>query len=141
LFQILFGVVVFGVFHGLFFLPAMLSIVGPAPYDTAKKMESTSKEADFGRDPTVASHANEAMENDKKVGEATDGPFVLNNVQQKKDEPVNGSVNGDVVNGDVVDGGIANGGIANDAAHANVTAHANEAAPKNGRISVVEVHL
>ena len=104
-------------------------------------MESTSKEADFGRDPTVASHANEAMENDKKVGEATDGPFVLNNVQQKKDEPVNGSVNGDVVNGDVVDGGIANGGIANDAAHANVTAHANEAAPKNGRISVVEVHL
>ena len=96
----------------------MLSIIGPSPYDTAKKMESTSKEADFGREskevPTVASHTNEAMENNaNKVHGGTDGPFILNNLQQSKEEPVNG---------------FANGGIANDTA-------------RNGKVSVVEMHL
>lgn len=32
LFQIFFGVFVFGVFHGLVFLPVLLSLVGPASY-------------------------------------------------------------------------------------------------------------
>lgn len=34
LLQIFFGVFVFGVFHGLVFLPVLLSLVGPAPYST-----------------------------------------------------------------------------------------------------------
>lgn len=33
-FQIFTSVVVFGLFHGLVFLPVILSIVGPEPYDT-----------------------------------------------------------------------------------------------------------
>ncbi|XP_071537135.1 NPC intracellular cholesterol transporter 1 homolog 1b-like [Panulirus ornatus] len=33
-FKIFFGVFVFGVFHGLLFLPVLLSLIGPAPYDT-----------------------------------------------------------------------------------------------------------
>ncbi|XP_071520862.1 patched domain-containing protein 3-like [Panulirus ornatus] len=33
-FKIFFGVFVFGVFHGLVFLPVLLSLIGPAPYQT-----------------------------------------------------------------------------------------------------------
>uniref|UniRef100_A0A0P4W568 SSD domain-containing protein n=2 Tax=Scylla olivacea TaxID=85551 RepID=A0A0P4W568_SCYOL len=32
--QIFFGVFIFGVFHGLVFLPVLLSLIGPAPYST-----------------------------------------------------------------------------------------------------------
>lgn len=117
--------VVFGVFHGLFFLPAVLSIVGPAPYDSAKKMESTSKEADFGREdskdiPAVASHTNKAMENGNAVIPETNGPFILNNLEQsKKESAVNGAVNGTPGNAVRVE---------------------NDTSSK-ARISVVEMHL
>lgn len=42
-FKIFFGVFVFGVFHGLVFLPVLLSLVGPAPYNTVSPalLEST----------------------------------------------------------------------------------------------------
>ncbi|XP_063850802.1 protein patched homolog 1-like isoform X1 [Scylla paramamosain] len=33
-FKIFFGVFIFGVFHGLVFLPVLLSLIGPAPYST-----------------------------------------------------------------------------------------------------------
>lgn len=33
--QIFFGVFIFGVFHGLVFLPVLLSLIGPAPYNTS----------------------------------------------------------------------------------------------------------
>lgn len=120
--------VVFGVFHGLFFLPAVLSIIGPAPYDSAKKMESTSKEAEFGREegkdiPVVASHTNKAIENGNTVLPETNGPFILNNLEQTKNEPaVNGAVNG-AINGTPGNTGTENG------------------ISSKGRISVVGMHL
>lgn len=44
-FQVFVTVVIFGLFHGLVYLPVILSWVGPAPYDTAdpvsKPREST----------------------------------------------------------------------------------------------------
>ena len=120
----MFGVVVFGVFHGLFFLPAVLSIIGPAPYDSAKKMESTSKEADFGREegkdiPVVASHTNKAIENGNTVLPGKNGPFNLNNVEQSKNEP---AANG-IANGTPGNSGTENGTLS------------------KGSISVVEMHL
>ena len=35
-FQVFVTVVIFGLFHGLVYLPVILSWVGPAPYDTAE---------------------------------------------------------------------------------------------------------
>lgn len=35
--QIFFLVVVYGLFHGLVFLPVVLSVLGPRPYDSAVK--------------------------------------------------------------------------------------------------------
>ncbi|XP_028417678.1 patched domain-containing protein 3-like [Dendronephthya gigantea] len=121
-FRILFGVVVFGVFHGLFFLPAILSMIGPAPYESAKKMESTSKEADFGRKErndieNVASHSNEAIETGTEVYPVKNGgPFILNNMQQTNNETLA-------------------------AANAGVDAEGAKDTKPNGRISVVEMHL
>ncbi|CAG0886016.1 unnamed protein product [Cyprideis torosa] len=34
--KVFFGVVVFGLYHGLCFLPVLLSLIGPAPYDSAE---------------------------------------------------------------------------------------------------------
>ena len=123
-FQILFGVVVFGIFHGLFFLPAILSVIGPLPYDSAKKMESTSKEADFGREekdiPTVASHTNEAMSNGNTVHNGTNGAFVFNNFTPQTKDTANN--NGAPVNTNSDDG------------------TSNDTEP-NGKVSIVEMHL
>ena len=40
--QVFLGVVVFGLFHGLIFLPVILSLVGPAPYLTEEEIEKDS---------------------------------------------------------------------------------------------------
>lgn len=37
-----FCVVVYGLFHGLCYLPVLLSVIGPAPYDSAQSYEDKS---------------------------------------------------------------------------------------------------
>jgi hypothetical protein len=101
----------------------VLSIIGPAPYDSAKKMESTSKEADFGREEnkdvsTVASRTNEAMESGNTGHARTNAPFILNNIQKSKDvQPAN-----------VTAHGTANSGTVNDT-------------EPSGKVSIVGMHL
>ena len=47
--QVFFGVVVFGLFHGLIFLPVLLSLVGPAPYLTEDEMKKDSDNTTHGQ--------------------------------------------------------------------------------------------
>ena len=49
LLQVFFGVVVFGLFHGLIFLPVLLSLVGPAPYLTEDEMKKDSDNTTHGQ--------------------------------------------------------------------------------------------
>lgn len=43
--QVLSGVVIFGLFYGLAFLPVILSIIGPAPYTFARERRNLCQES------------------------------------------------------------------------------------------------
>lgn len=94
-------------------------MIGPASYDSAEKMESTSKEANFERkenNKNVASYSNGAIETGTEVYPVKNGgPFVLNNVQQTKNETF--------------------------AANAVADAGGTQENKSNGEISVVEMRL
>ena len=47
--QVFFGVIMFGLFHGLIFLPVILSLVGPAPYLAEEEMEKDSDSTAHGQ--------------------------------------------------------------------------------------------
>lgn len=46
-FQIFFGVVLFGLYHGLVFLPVFLSLLGPQPYPTSMQDHNNSAEEEM----------------------------------------------------------------------------------------------
>ena len=46
-FQLFFLVIVFGLFHGLVFLPALLGLIGPSAYSHVKSTTTTTSEEDF----------------------------------------------------------------------------------------------
>ena len=47
LFQLFFLVIVFGLFHGLVFLPALLGLIGPSAYSHVKSTTTTTSKEDF----------------------------------------------------------------------------------------------
>ena len=46
-FQLFFLVIVFGLFHGLVFLPALLGLIGPSAYSHVKSTTTTTSKEDF----------------------------------------------------------------------------------------------
>ncbi|XP_046861198.1 patched domain-containing protein 3-like [Xenia sp. Carnegie-2017] len=71
-FKILFGVIIFGMFHGLIVLPVILSIIGSSPYDLAEKMENSSMSGNVSQEQnintlTVLSHTNEGLQDGDDV--------------------------------------------------------------------------
>lgn len=76
----------FGVFHGLVFLPALLSMIGPSPYLSAQQMESSSREADDGENGVkdknvepVQSYTNKVIANGNGIVPNNEA-FVINGV-------------------------------------------------------------
>ncbi|XP_078600585.1 patched domain-containing protein 3-like [Branchiostoma floridae x Branchiostoma japonicum] len=55
-FKVFFGVVLFGLWHGLVFLPVICSLIGPAPYNTSldKKTDQSEKKEDIVGETTRA---------------------------------------------------------------------------------------
>ena len=47
-FQLFFGTVLFGLWHGLVLLPVLLSVIGPAPYPTARSNNTPTSKVNSG---------------------------------------------------------------------------------------------
>lgn len=94
-FKVFFSVVVFGLFHGLVFLPILLSWVGPAPYNTAQDPEDeqshlqTEKNKVDSNGKAENGHANPALETPAQDTQ-TSGPdnkdHAYDNVAMEMDE-------------------------------------------------------
>lgn len=56
-------VVIFGLFHGLVYLPVILSWVGPAPYDSAEPVKKARESNPDGQEPEQESSLLESEEN------------------------------------------------------------------------------
>ncbi|XP_046852386.1 LOW QUALITY PROTEIN: patched domain-containing protein 3-like [Xenia sp. Carnegie-2017] len=92
-FRILFGVVLFGIFHGLFFLPTILSIIGPRPYDSAEEIESSSSSGHVSpknkkneNTPSVPSQTNQGVQVEDNVSNGH--PLKQKNALEQNNAPV-----------------------------------------------------
>ncbi|XP_045128749.1 protein patched homolog 2-like [Portunus trituberculatus] len=56
-FKIFFGVFMFGVFHGLVFLPVLLSLIGPAPYNTSSVAAMGSENISSEKELVINGHS------------------------------------------------------------------------------------
>ena len=68
-FQIFTSVVIFGLFHGLVFLPVILSLIGPAPYNTNFLSETDKLEAKYSEAADLAIHVHNGNINDVEMKE------------------------------------------------------------------------
>ena len=89
----MFGVVLFGIFHGLFLLPAILSIIGPRPYDSAEEIESSSSSGHVSpknkkneNTPSVPSQTNQGVQVEDNVSNGH--PLKQKNALEQNNAPV-----------------------------------------------------
>ncbi|CAG0885312.1 unnamed protein product [Darwinula stevensoni] len=71
-FKIFFGVVIFGLYHGLCFLPVILSLVGPSPYGIAHKKHLTKTPPDQNGQ-TILSDKKQVRDKEPRKTDVFDG--------------------------------------------------------------------
>ena len=82
--KIFFSVVFYGLFHGLFLLPVMLSFVGPAPYSSAENAAL--------KEDTIRRHSGFGDVNHPEISKPSNGIHLDNSVYLAKNHR-NGIVN------------------------------------------------